>query len=71
MSYIKEMYMEDVHSAALQGLDVITKELKKRGIELSEEQGEEVYLAIQDTNKESVNVSSETTRSLSKLLKPS
>jgi carbon storage regulator len=32
---------------------------------------EEVYLAIQDTNKESVNVSSETTRSLSKLLKPS
>ena len=46
MSYIKEMYMEDVHSAALQGLDVITKELKKRGIELSEEQGEEVYLAM-------------------------
>ena len=32
---------------------------------------EEVYLAIQDTNKESVGVSSDTTRSLSKLLKPS
>ena len=32
---------------------------------------EEVYLAIQDTNKESVGVSAETTRSLSKLLKPS
>jgi carbon storage regulator len=31
---------------------------------------EEVYLAIQDTNKESVGVSHETTRSISKMLKP-
>ncbi len=31
---------------------------------------EEVYLAIQDQNQQSVNVSSEKTRSVSKLLKP-
>jgi carbon storage regulator len=31
---------------------------------------EEVYLAIQDTNKESSTVSSEMTRSISKMLKP-
>jgi carbon storage regulator len=31
---------------------------------------EEVYLAIQDTNKESAGTSSETTRSISKMLKP-
>ena len=31
---------------------------------------EEVYMAIQDTNKESVNVTSEKTRSISKMLKP-
>ncbi len=31
---------------------------------------EEVYLAIQDTNKESVDTSSEMTRSISKMLKP-
>ncbi|PWU12367.1 MAG: carbon storage regulator, partial [Bdellovibrio sp.] len=31
---------------------------------------EEVYLAIQDSNKESANTSSEKTRSVSKLLKP-
>lgn len=31
---------------------------------------EEVYLAIQDTNKESVSASPEKSRSLSKLLKP-
>ena len=31
---------------------------------------EEVYVAIQDTNKESVGVSSERTRSISKMLKP-
>jgi len=31
---------------------------------------EEVYLAIQDTNKESSTVSSDQTRSVSKLLKP-
>ena len=31
---------------------------------------EEVYLAIQDTNKESAAVSSEKTRSISKMLKP-
>jgi len=31
---------------------------------------EEVYLAIQDTNKESASVSSEQTRSISKMLKP-
>jgi carbon storage regulator len=31
---------------------------------------EEVYLAIQDTNKESVNANPEKTRNLSKLLKP-
>ncbi len=30
---------------------------------------EEVYMAIQDTNKESVNVTSEKTRSISKMLK--
>lgn len=31
---------------------------------------EEVYLAIQDQNQQSVTVSSETSRSVSKLLKP-
>lgn len=31
---------------------------------------EEVYLAIQDTNKESAMVNPETTRSVSKMLKP-
>ncbi len=31
---------------------------------------EEVYLAIQDANKASVNVSSDQTRSISKMLKP-
>jgi carbon storage regulator len=31
---------------------------------------EEVYLAIQDTNKESSTVSSEATRSVSRMLKP-
>lgn len=31
---------------------------------------EEVYLAIQDTNKESSTTSSEKTRSISKMLKP-
>ncbi|MFN7728632.1 MAG: carbon storage regulator CsrA [Bdellovibrio sp.] len=31
---------------------------------------EEVYLAIQDTNKESAGTSSEKTRSISKMLKP-
>lgn len=31
---------------------------------------EEVYLAIQDSNKESANTSSEKTRSISKMLKP-
>jgi carbon storage regulator len=31
---------------------------------------EEVYLAIQDTNKESSTISSDQTRSVSKLLKP-
>ena len=31
---------------------------------------EEVYMAIQDSNKESANSSSEKTRSISKLLKP-
>ena len=31
---------------------------------------EEVYLAIQDTNKESVNTDTEKTRSVSKMLKP-
>ncbi len=31
---------------------------------------EEVYLAIQDTNKESSTVSSEATRSISRMLKP-
>lgn len=31
---------------------------------------EEVYLAIQDTNKESATTSSEATRSISKMLKP-
>ena len=31
---------------------------------------EEVYLAIQDTNKESASVSSEHARSISKMLKP-
>jgi len=46
MDYVKEMYMEDVHSAALRGLEAITADLKERGIELSEEQGEEVYLAM-------------------------
>lgn len=31
---------------------------------------EEVYLAIQDTNKESASANTETTRSISKMLKP-
>lgn len=31
---------------------------------------EEVYLAIQDTNKESASAKTETTRSISKMLKP-
>ncbi len=31
---------------------------------------EEVYLAIQDTNKESVSTTSEAARSISKMLKP-
>lgn len=46
MSYIKEMYMEDVHSAALEGLEAVKKDLKERKIEITEIQEEEIYLAI-------------------------
>jgi len=46
MSYIKELYMEDVHSAALTGIDAIEKELKEKGIDLSEQEIDDVYIAI-------------------------
>jgi len=44
--YNKNMYMEDVHSAALRGLSSIILDLKMKGIKLSEEHQEEVYLAM-------------------------
>ena len=46
MDYIKEMYMEDVHSAALAAIDAAEIDLKTRGIALSEKQQDEVYIVI-------------------------
>ena len=45
--YVENLYMEDVHSAALEGLDAIAEYLKSIKIKLSEEQEEEIYDALE------------------------
>ena len=46
-TYIKNLYMEDVHSASIAGMDAVTLKLKSININLSEEQEEEVYSALE------------------------
>jgi hypothetical protein len=44
--YIKELYMENVHSAALMAIEAINKDLKNINISLTEQQEDDVYIAI-------------------------
>ena len=44
--YIKNLFMEDVHSAALRGSDEIVNDLQTIGICFSEKQIDDIYIAI-------------------------
>ena len=45
----KEMYMDDVHSIALEATELIEKRLKEFGIELNDQQEDEIYVPLIDT----------------------
>lgn len=48
MKTIKELYMEEVHSASLKGIDAIIEYLKEINIALTAEQEDFVYIAMDE-----------------------
>lgn len=55
MKYFEKFYMEDVHSVALVGIDSVIKELEQMGIELSEDQEDKIYIALDSSLEELSN----------------
>jgi len=46
---MKEFYMEDVHSIALEATELIQKRLKEFGVELNDQQEDEIYVPLDNT----------------------
>lgn len=43
---MKELYMEDVHSIALEATELVQKRLKEFGIELTDAEEDEIYVPL-------------------------
>lgn len=46
---MKNIYMEDISSIALEAYDIIYKEFKDRGIEITDEEGDKIFVPLLET----------------------